>query len=132
MRGYLFQGRFGSYVMDEEHLLAAVRYVELNPVRARLVERADDYEHSSARFHLDGRRKDALVEDRSLSGLVEDWQAFLDDGVEEFIARRVERGLSTGRPVGSEEFVRRLEKLTGRQLRRRRPGPSKGWKRRRR
>ncbi|MEO0378466.1 MAG: transposase, partial [Cyanobacteria bacterium P01_A01_bin.17] len=39
--GHLWQGRFGSVVMDEEHLAHAVRYVSLNPVRARLVDRAD-------------------------------------------------------------------------------------------
>lgn len=36
--GHLWQGRFGSVLMDEEHLLNAVRYVSLNPVRAWLVE----------------------------------------------------------------------------------------------
>ena len=35
-RGYLWQGRFASFVMDEPYLLAAARYVELNPVRAGL------------------------------------------------------------------------------------------------
>src|SRR5437870_11094383 len=39
-RGYLWQGRFASFPMDEAHLLAGARYVELNPVRARLVRRA--------------------------------------------------------------------------------------------
>lgn len=34
LRGHLFQGRFSSYCMDERYLLAAVRYIELNPVRA--------------------------------------------------------------------------------------------------
>ena len=38
VRGYLFQGRFGSCVLDERHLIAAARYVELNPVRAMLVK----------------------------------------------------------------------------------------------
>ena len=39
-RGYLWQGRFASFIMDEPYLLAAARYVELNPVRAKLVDRA--------------------------------------------------------------------------------------------
>ena len=58
--GHLFQGRFGSVPMDEEHLIAAVRYVALNPVRARLVAKARDWPHSSARAHLKGR-DDGLV-----------------------------------------------------------------------
>ena len=53
MTGHLFQSRFGSVVMDEEHLMAAARYVALNPVRARLVERAEDWPWSSVRAHFD-------------------------------------------------------------------------------
>ena len=41
-RGYLWQGRFASCPLDEAHALAAARYIELNPVRARLVARAAD------------------------------------------------------------------------------------------
>src|SRR5208282_2865913 len=59
--GHLFQSRFGSVVMDEDHLMAAPRYVALNPVRARLVERAQDWPWSSVRAHLEGR-DDPLVE----------------------------------------------------------------------
>ena len=56
--GHLFQSRFGSAVMDEEHLMAAARYVASNPVRARLVARAEDWRWSSARAHMrrPGRR----------------------------------------------------------------------------
>jgi REP-associated tyrosine transposase len=59
-RGHLWQGRFASYVMDDRYTLAAARYVELNPVRAGLVARAEDYLWSSARAHLLGRN-DCLV-----------------------------------------------------------------------
>ena len=48
------QGRFGSLAMDEDHLIAAVRYVALNPVRARLVARASEWPHSSVRAHMAG------------------------------------------------------------------------------
>src|SRR5229473_5063902 len=53
--GHFWQGRFGAVAMDEEHLVAALRYVSLNPVRARLVERAQDWRWSSTRAHLAGR-----------------------------------------------------------------------------
>ena len=59
-RGYLWQGRFASFVMDEPYLLAAARYVELNPVRAKLVEHAPKWRWSSAKAHLSGR-DDRLV-----------------------------------------------------------------------
>ena len=48
-RGYLWQGRFASFPMDEEYLIAAVRYVEQNPVKAKLVSNAWDYPWSSAK-----------------------------------------------------------------------------------
>jgi REP-associated tyrosine transposase len=53
--GHLFQGRFGAVVMDEAHLIAAVRYLALNPVAAGLVGRAEDWPWSSAAAHLAGR-----------------------------------------------------------------------------
>ncbi|MFZ5668323.1 MAG: transposase [Pseudomonadota bacterium] len=58
--GLLFQGRFASVVMDEAHLLTAFRYVALNPVRAGLAPRAQDWPWSSVRAHLAGR-DDGLV-----------------------------------------------------------------------
>jgi putative transposase len=70
-RGYLWQGRFASVAMDEPYLLAAARYVELNPVRARLAERAGDWRWSSARAHLDGR-DDALASVAPLLALAPD------------------------------------------------------------
>lgn len=53
--GHLFQSRFSSVAMDETHLVSAVRYVSLNPVRARLVKRAEDWPWSSVRAHLAGK-----------------------------------------------------------------------------
>src|SRR4030081_2776520 len=52
--GHFWQGRFGAVAMDEDHLLSAVRYVGLNPVRAGLVKQAEDWAWSSARAHLTG------------------------------------------------------------------------------
>src|SRR6266853_5482893 len=54
--GHFWQGRFGAVAMDEAHLAAALRYVALNPVRARLVSRAQDWRWSSTRAHLSGKR----------------------------------------------------------------------------
>ena len=54
-RGHLWQERFHSFVMDECHLMAAVRYVELNPVRASMCLEPQDWQWSSVRAHLLGR-----------------------------------------------------------------------------
>ena len=78
-RGHLWQERFHSFVMNEEHLMAAVRYVELNPVRAGLCALPEDWVWSSARAHLDGN-DDGIVKVRPMLDLVSDWRRFLDDG----------------------------------------------------
>ena len=71
--GHFWQGRFGSVVMDEAHLAAAARYVSLNPVRARLVARAQDWRWSSVRANLDGRDDGLTEEGREDARL--HWQA---------------------------------------------------------
>jgi REP-associated tyrosine transposase len=121
-RGYLWQGRFASVPMDEAHLMACVRYVELNPVRARLVRRARDWRWSSARAHLDGRA-DGLVEPRKLLQQVGDWKAFLGEGLSGEERDAIRAGERTGRPLGSARFLARLEKQLGRTLIRQKPGP---------
>ena len=70
-RGYLWQGRFHSFVMDESYLPAAVRYIELNPVRARLVTDPIVYPWSSARAYIE-KRDDVLVRVSPLLGLIAD------------------------------------------------------------
>ncbi len=129
VRGYLFQGRFGSCVLDERHLMAVARYVELNPVAAGIVKDPGRYGWSSAAFHLRRKKRDPLIKDRSLLGLVHDWKAFLAQGIEEAEARRLERRLAAGKPLGSEEFVRRLERRLGRELHAGKPGWPKGRRR---
>ena len=116
VRGYLFQGRFGSCVLDEHHLLAAARYVELNPVNAGIVKEAAEYPWSSARFHLGLSQGDALVRDKSLLGLVNDWGEYLKGDDEPRTQTMLLRGIRTGRPAGNEQFVEMIERLTGRDL----------------
>jgi putative transposase len=80
--GHLWQGRFASFPMDDAHLYACLRYVELNPVRARLAERPEDWPWSSARAHL-GLAGDGLTDLAATRGRVADWRAFLDQGLDE-------------------------------------------------
>ncbi len=120
--GHLWQGRFASFPMDETHLLAAARYVELNPVRARLAKRAQDYPWSSARAHLAGH-DDKLVKAGPLLALAGDWAGFLAAGVAEADADRLRHHERTGRPLGDARFLGALEKRLKRPLERRKPGP---------
>jgi putative transposase len=121
-RGYLWQGRFASFPMDEPYLLACARYVELNPVRARLAARARDWRWSSARAHLAGR-DDGLVTVKPLLALAGDWAEFLDRGLSATDHAAIRAGERTGRPLGAARFVARLERRLGRPLARRKPGP---------
>ena len=121
-RGHLWQERFASFVMDERHLLAALRYVELNPVRAGLVERPGDYRWSSARAHLEARN-DMLVQVEPMLSYIGDWAAYLALAVDEAEAAALRRHQRTGRPLGSRDFIARLEATLARFLRKRKPGP---------
>jgi putative transposase len=119
--GHLFQSRFASVAMDEVHLMAAVCYVNLNPVRARLVSRAEDWPWSSARAHLAGV-DDTLVIVRPVLDRTSCFaDLLLQDRAEDFAALRRSEG--SGRPLGTAEFVTGLERLLGRPIARRSPGP---------
>ena len=120
--GHLWQGRFISFPMDEAYLLSAARYVELNPVRARLARRAQDYPWSSAAAHLAGQ-DDRLVKTGPLLALVDDWAEFLEDGLEASAAEALRRHERSGRPLGGERFLAALERRLGRLLAPQRRGP---------
>jgi putative transposase len=121
VRGYLFQGRFGSCVLDEKHLVTAVRYVENNPVRAGMVKRAWEYSWSSANFHMGGQKTDVLVKDRNLWGLVANWRDFFQE--EDLKGEKdLRRATKTGRPWIDRERLAALENKTRRTLRKGKPG----------
>jgi len=123
--GHLWQGRFGSVVMDEEHLAHAVRYVSLNPVRAGLVDRAQDWAWSSASSHLLGRDSE-LVNVAPVLERYGDFAAFLGHEDESSDAYRMLRqSETTGRPLGSERWIENLSALTGRQLKPKKRGPKR-------
>ncbi len=113
--GHLFQGRFGSVPMDEAHVLAAARYVALNPVRARLVDDARDWPHSSVAAHLAGR-DDGLVKVRPLLDRVGNFADLIagDPDAADFAVLR--RSELIGRPLASAAFVAEAEALLGRRL----------------
>jgi len=122
-RGYLWQGRFSSYVLDENYLYAAVRYVETNPVKARLVSKAEDYPWSSARARVYGY-KDDLLSDYFLTQEISGWSEFLRSADEEdFTEKTLETHLNTGRPFGPSDFIGDLESITNKVLGKIKPGP---------
>ncbi len=122
-RGHLWQGRFSSYPMDEPYMILAARYIELNPVRAGLVSRPEEYPWSSARNHvLD--QPDPILQPCSLLGdFVADWGKFLSEGVGETHQKLFQQHEHTGRPLGNQDFLIQLEKRIKRPLQKQRPGP---------
>jgi putative transposase len=120
--GHLWQGRFYSCPLDDEHLWEAVRYVERNPVRAGMAKRAEQYPWSSAAAHC-GRRADPLVSGGlEARGVVDDWPRWLRQGDDEKTLKLLRLRTRTGRPAGDAAFVARLEELSGRFLAPRKAG----------
>jgi putative transposase len=120
--GHLWQGRFGAVAMDELHLAAAARYVALNPVRARLVDRAEQWSWSSAAAHLAGE-DDGLVEVAPLLDRYGDFRTFLGGEEDQQATRRLRMAETTGRPAGSAQWLAELEEQTGRPLAPQKRGP---------
>ncbi len=120
-RGYLWQYRFASFPVDKRRLFTAARHVELNPVRAGLVEHAEDYKWSSARTHLEGR-DDALVNARRLLDIWPEWDEAMHEAPSDAEMELLRLHERTGRPLGTKTFVKKLERRLNRRPLPRKPG----------
>ena len=121
-KGHLWQGRFASYVMDEKYLLACARYIELNPVRARLVDNPVKWPWSSAKGHVQGT-KDKLANIKPLIESVDkNWVDFLNRDISPEIRSQLQQHERTGRPIGDIAFIEKLEALLRIRLRLKKPG----------
>jgi putative transposase len=119
--GHLWQNRFFSCPLDESHLLSALRYTDLNPVRAGLVAEPWDWPWSSARAHtIPYEPTPVLASDWAgyCGGWdYREWKDLLLAGLPEGESSIVREATRTGAPLGSREFVVRLESQAGRRLR---------------
>ncbi|MEX2614957.1 MAG: transposase [Alphaproteobacteria bacterium] len=115
--GHFWQGRFGCVAMDEAHALAAIAYVALNPVRARLVARAGDWRYSSVHALLDPVRGDGLTDTAPVLARTGDFAALLRAGEDEALSPALRRAETVGRPLGDEAFLAAVEAQTGRNAR---------------
>lgn len=124
--GHLWQGRFSSVAMDEAHFVTALRYVALNPVRARLTARAEDWAWSSTRALIAGE-DDGNVKVAPALERVGNFAAFLGEEFDEALGyASLRKAESVGRPVGSKEWLADMEALTGKALAPQRRGPKPG------
>lgn len=122
--GHFWQGRYGCVAMDEDHLAAAVRYVAMNPVRARLCDHAIDWPWSSAATLL-GRDDDGVTDAGPVRCRIPDLAALLESAEDEERTRRLRKAETIGRPVGSAEWLEALEQSCGRRLKPSRRGPKR-------
>ena len=116
--GHLWQGRFNSCVLDEKHFICAVKYVERNPVRAKIVVKPWDWEWSSARAHIG--EGESIVTLKDIFELIDipknSWEEYIEEKEDENIVTNIKKYTLTGRPLGSDLFIKRLEEKFGRRL----------------
>lgn len=117
--GHLWQGRFYSCVMDEAHCWSALCYIDRNPVRAGLVKRAWEYPWSSAAAHCGKADKSELIAMQRWQKTWEAkaWRQWLRRPEDEEDLNRIRAHTQTGRPLGSNNFLSRLENRLKRRLR---------------
>jgi putative transposase len=121
--GHFWQGRFGCVAMDGDHAAAALRYVLLNPVRAKLCKRPEQWRWSSARAYLK-RQDDGLTDTAYFLEQFPDLASLLADTPEREMADMLLRRAETiGRPLGSASFLTKLERKLERSLKAAKRGP---------
>jgi putative transposase len=125
--GHLWQSRYYSCPLDEHHLWEALRYTELNPVRAGMVALAEQWPWSSATVHCGVPFSDPWLDAEHWEKRwnSDTWKEFLDAGHSASSLDQIRRNTHTGRPLGSVDFTRRLELEMQRYLAPRKPGPKK-------
>jgi putative transposase len=122
-RGHLWQGRFSSFIMDENYLPVCTKYIERNPVRAGLVKHPADWPWSSAGSHISGK-DDVLVKSKPLLDIVTTpWDEFLSSDVKDQEIEMFRKHERSGRPIGKDSFIETLELLLDRNLTPQKPGP---------
>ena len=112
--------------MNAPYTLATARYVEMNPVRAGLVQNPEDYPWSSFWAHATAQ-DDRLVKALPLLLQTGDWKKFMSEEDSYDITSSIQKNTRTGRPLGNPDFIKELENLTRRTLIPKRPGPKPSY-----
>ena len=113
--GHLWQGRFYSCVLDEDYLVAALRYVERNPVRAEIVRKPWRWKWSSAGVHVG--QGDGVINLENITTLIdttaEEWKEYIDLDENEEEVENIRKHTLLGRPLGTTDFIAKLGKRIG-------------------
>jgi len=117
--GHLWQNRFFSCPLDEPHYWTAMSYVERNPVRANMVRKAWRYPWSSASAHVTGEDAAGLLDlsEWRTKKDCDDWARHLSEAQDRETVAAMRSCLRTGRPLGSDTFISKIETFVGRRLR---------------
>ena len=115
-KGFLWQGRFISFPMDDRYTFSAVRYVERNPVRAGIVCKAEDYQWSSAFYHVSGIKNEFLLNDEPIKNEISDWKSYLSSNENVEDIKCIRNNCKNGLPLGDLDFIKNIESLMGRVL----------------
>ncbi len=118
-KGHLWHGRFYSCILDENHLVAAVRYIERNPVRAKLVKNPWDWKWSSASVHIGANDYQGL----KLGNIFDFvdinqnmWKSYIGKVDQKKDMEEIKKYTFTGRPLGNKQFVENMENRFGKRL----------------
>jgi len=115
--GRLWESRYHSCVVDKDsYLWSVARYIETNPVRAGMVKKAEDYAYSSAQAHVIGKEDNILNEELIAETQRKEYRAFIREKGAEKDRDLIRYHTRTGKPLGDEAFMKRMEKRTGRDL----------------
>ncbi|UCG26683.1 MAG: transposase [Bacteroidales bacterium] len=117
--GHLWQDRYYSCPLDEDHLYEAIKYIENNPVKAGYVKYPEEYKWSSAQAHLkkDTLRNKILSDYSEYMEVIDDWREYLSGISNDRAITNIRRCTMNGRPCGNDAFIQELEYKTGRLLR---------------
>ena len=126
--GRLWESRYHSCIVDKEkYLWAVARYIEQNPKRAKLVNVEEDFPYSSARAHILGVKDEVLGDELFEEGQRKEYKKLLKAkaGIPEKEITSIRYYTRTGRPFGSEEFIKSMEKNLERRFILKSPGRPK-------
>ena len=119
--GHIYQGRYRNVIVQNgHHVLTVARYIEANPLKAGIVERAEDYEWSSAWPHSEGIDRPVLEPgaiERSAA-----WRTFVNEPMSAETIQGLEHSIRKGLPIGSPEWKNRVVAQFGLQYVTREPG----------
>lgn len=110
--GHVWQGRFKAFpIKQDEHLLAVLRYVERNPLRANLIDRAEDWMWSSLAWRAKGKRPEMLS--TWPVDCPRNWLAHVNAPQTEAELMALQRSIDRGTPFGDDRWVGRMAAKLG-------------------